>query len=154
MTPYAPATSSSPSQLDHSSLHTPGRVIQARTADVDRATVAASSFPHAEDEPAAATCSPGDHEQRPHQHDHVAGEPAVEPWPRPGPVAWLALRTIRGYQRFLSPGLPPACRFFPTCSDYGYEAIAKYGIIRGGRLAAWRLLRCNPFGRGGFDPVA
>ncbi len=71
----------------------------------------------------------------------------------PTPAAWLALRLISFYQRFVSPGLPPACRFVPTCSQYGYEAIAKYGIIKGGRLAAWRVLRCNPFGRGGYDPV-
>jgi len=68
-------------------------------------------------------------------------------------VAWLALCLIRFYQRFVSPALPPACRFVPSCSEYGYEAIAKYGIIKGGGLAAWRILRCNPFGRGGYDPV-
>ncbi len=73
--------------------------------------------------------------------------------PKPSPVVWLALRLIRFYQRFVSPALPPACRFVPTCSEYGYEAIAKYGIIKGGRLAVWRILRCNPFGRGGYDPV-
>lgn len=65
----------------------------------------------------------------------------------------VALGLIRGYQLFVSPMLPPACRFEPSCSTYGYEAIAKYGIIRGGRLAVWRVLRCNPFGRGGYDPV-
>ena len=68
-------------------------------------------------------------------------------------MTWLALRLIRFYQRFVSPALPPSCRFVPTCSEYGYEAIAKYGIIKGGRLAVWRVLRCNPFGRGGYDPV-
>ena len=69
-------------------------------------------------------------------------------------MTWLALQLIRFYQRFLSPVLPPTCRFYPSCSQYAYEAIAKYGIIKGTRLAAWRLLRCNPFGRGGYDPVA
>jgi putative membrane protein insertion efficiency factor len=69
------------------------------------------------------------------------------------PVAWLALLLIRGYQRFISPVSPPACRFEPTCSHYAYEAIAKYGIIKGGRLAAWRVLRCNPWGGSGYDPV-
>lgn len=64
-----------------------------------------------------------------------------------------ALIAIRGYQRFISPMLPASCRFYPTCSQYAYEAIAKYGIIKGGRLAIWRILRCNPFCRGGFDPV-
>lgn len=65
----------------------------------------------------------------------------------------IALSAIRFYQRFISPGLPASCRFYPTCSEYGYQAIAKYGIIKGGRMAIWRVLRCNPFCRGGFDPV-
>lgn len=60
---------------------------------------------------------------------------------------------IRGYQVVISPMLPPSCRFQPTCSQYAYEAIAKYGIIKGGRLAIWRVLRCNPFNPGGYDPV-
>ena len=65
----------------------------------------------------------------------------------------VALLLIRGYQIVISPLLPSSCRFLPTCSEYGYEAIAKYGIIKGTRLATWRLLRCNPFSRGGYDPV-
>lgn len=64
-----------------------------------------------------------------------------------------ALLLIRGYQRFVSPMLPPSCRYYPSCSEYAYEAIAKYGIIRGGLMAGWRVLRCNPFNRGGYDPV-
>jgi putative membrane protein insertion efficiency factor len=69
------------------------------------------------------------------------------------PVAWVALLLIGLYRRLLSPVLPPACRFVPTCSEYGYEAIARYGILAGGRLAVWRVLRCNPFGDSGYDPV-
>ncbi len=65
----------------------------------------------------------------------------------------VAMWIIRGYQRAISPLLPPACRFVPTCSDYGYQAIEKYGIMRGGAMAIWRVLRCNPFGKGGYDPV-
>lgn len=65
------------------------------------------------------------------------------------PFLWL----IRGYQKVISPMLPPSCRFHPTCSEYGYEAIQKHGLIKGGRLAVWRVLRCNPWGKGGFDPV-
>ena len=65
----------------------------------------------------------------------------------------MALALIRFYRRFISPALPPSCRFQPTCSEYADEAIARYGIIKGGRLAAWRILRCNPFGRGGYDPI-
>ena len=71
----------------------------------------------------------------------------------PSPAAWLALVLIAFYRAVISPMLPPSCRFVPSCSEYGYEAIAKYGIITGGRLAVWRILRCNPFGRGGYDPV-
>mgnify|MGYP001170086861 FL=1 len=65
------------------------------------------------------------------------------------PALWL----IRFYQRFISPGLPDSCRFYPTCSEYGYQAIEKYGIIKGGGMTIWRILRCNPFSRGGYDPV-
>ena len=65
----------------------------------------------------------------------------------------LALLLIRGYQTFISPLFPPSCRFQPTCSEYGYEAIAKYGIIRGGWMALRRILRCHPFHAGGYDPV-
>jgi putative membrane protein insertion efficiency factor len=65
----------------------------------------------------------------------------------------LVLLLIRFYQRFISPGLPPACRFYPTCSEYGYEAISRYGIIKGGALTVRRLLRCHPFHPGGYDPV-
>lgn len=60
---------------------------------------------------------------------------------------------ISAYKAIISPMLPPSCRFQPTCSEYAYEAISRYGIIKGGRLAIWRILRCNPFCRGGYDPV-
>lgn len=65
----------------------------------------------------------------------------------------LVLLFIRFYQRFISPGLPPACRFYPTCSEYGYEAIERYGIIKGGIMAVRRIARCHPFHPGGYDPV-
>ncbi len=60
---------------------------------------------------------------------------------------------IRLYKRFLSPLLPPSCRFTPSCSRYTVEAIQKHGALRGTLLGAWRILRCNPFGKGGYDPV-
>ncbi len=65
----------------------------------------------------------------------------------------LLLGLIRLYQLTLSRMLPAACRFYPTCSRYGFEAIRRYGIGRGGLMAAWRILRCNPFTPGGYDPV-
>ena len=60
---------------------------------------------------------------------------------------------IRGYRLFISPILPPACRFTPTCSEYALQAIEKYGALRGLYLGARRLLRCHPFHSGGYDPV-
>jgi putative membrane protein insertion efficiency factor len=60
---------------------------------------------------------------------------------------------IRVYQRFISPLLGANCRFDPTCSRYAVDAIRKYGAIRGCFMAAWRILRCHPFSRGGYDPV-
>jgi hypothetical protein len=65
-----------------------------------------------------------------------------------------ALALIRLYQFTLSRGLPAGtCRFHPTCSHYAYQAIVRHGLIRGSALAAWRVLRCQPFSRGGYDPV-
>jgi uncharacterized protein len=65
----------------------------------------------------------------------------------------LATAPIRFYRRFLSPLKPPMCRFGPTCSAYAVEAIETHGILRGLALAAWRILRCNPLCKGGYDPV-
>ena len=65
----------------------------------------------------------------------------------------LMLAAIRFYRRRISPLKPPCCRFVPTCSQYAREAIERYGALCGGGLALWRLLRCNPFCRGGYDPV-
>jgi len=63
------------------------------------------------------------------------------------------LAVLRLYRRFVSPLLPPACRFLPSCSEYSAQAIERHGLVRGALLAAWRLLRCNPLNRGGLDPV-
>jgi putative membrane protein insertion efficiency factor len=68
-------------------------------------------------------------------------------------MKWLALSLIRLYQRTISRVLPPSCRFVPSCSEYGHEAITRYGVIRGGIMATWRVLRCNPWGGHGYDPV-
>ncbi len=66
----------------------------------------------------------------------------------------LLLKLIRFYQKGISPNRPPSCRFSPTCSQYAFEAITKYGALKGGWLALRRLLRCNPFYKGDyFDPV-
>jgi putative membrane protein insertion efficiency factor len=65
----------------------------------------------------------------------------------------LALGLIRLYQNTVSKVLPPVCRFQPTCSQYAVEAIKKYGFARGSWLAAKRIIRCNPFSEGGYDPV-
>jgi len=65
----------------------------------------------------------------------------------------VALRMLRGYKRWISPAFPPSCRYVPTCSEYAMEAVERYGTLRGGVLAAWRVLRCHPFAKGGLDPV-
>ncbi len=60
---------------------------------------------------------------------------------------------LRLYKRWISPALPAACRYVPSCSEYAGDAIEHHGIIRGCALAVWRLLRCHPFAKGGYDPV-
>ncbi|MEO6909134.1 MAG: membrane protein insertion efficiency factor YidD, partial [Abditibacteriaceae bacterium] len=65
----------------------------------------------------------------------------------------ILLRLIRFYQRHISVLTPPSCRFTPTCSQYAIEAIERFGVIRGGLLAIWRLCRCQPFCKGGHDPL-
>jgi putative membrane protein insertion efficiency factor len=65
----------------------------------------------------------------------------------------IALFPIRVYQRLFSPMLGARCRYYPSCSEYAAQAIERFGILRGVVLAGWRLLRCNPWSRGGFDPV-
>jgi uncharacterized protein len=68
-------------------------------------------------------------------------------------MKFLALAILRLYKRWISPSLMPSCRYVPTCSEYAVEAIERYGALRGGLMAAWRLLRCHPFVSGGYDPV-
>ncbi|MBN1149433.1 MAG: membrane protein insertion efficiency factor YidD [Anaerolineales bacterium] len=87
-------------------------------------------------------------------------EPIAEPRLRDLPITiwniprFILLALIRLYQATFSRALPSdTCRFYPTCSHYGYQAIYKYGVIKGGLMAAWRVLRCNPFNPGGFDPL-
>ena len=65
----------------------------------------------------------------------------------------IATLPIRFYQRAISPAMPRHCKYEPTCSQYAAQAIGRYGILRGLVLAGWRLLRCNPFSHGGYDPV-
>ncbi|GGA28859.1 membrane protein insertion efficiency factor YidD [Okeania sp. KiyG1] len=65
----------------------------------------------------------------------------------------LLIKLIKGYKIFISPVLPPSCRFQPTCSEYAMEAIERFGIFKGGRMAIMRILRCHPFHPGGYDPV-
>lgn len=65
----------------------------------------------------------------------------------------LLLWLLRFYKRNISPTLPPSCRFTPTCSEYAYQAVEKYGAVRGSYLATRRILKCHPFHPGGYDPV-
>ena len=90
-----------------------------------------------------------------HLHDY-SDEPRLRDMPR---TLWnvpriLLLALIRFDQATLSKGMPPnTCRFYPSCSHYGYQAIYKYGALKGAGMAVWRVLRCNPFNPGGYDPV-
>lgn len=83
-------------------------------------------------------------------------EPRLSDMPR---TIWnlprlIILALIRLYQKTLSRVIPAnTCRFYPSCSHYGYQAIYKYGLLKGGLMSAWRILRCNPLNPGGFDPV-
>ena len=92
-------------------------------------------------------------EALPHDYSH---EPHLRDLPR---TIWnwprlVLLGIIRLYQVTFARTLPPnTCLFYPSCSHYGYQAVYKYGVIKGGALAIWRVLRCNPFGSGGYDPV-
>jgi putative membrane protein insertion efficiency factor len=65
----------------------------------------------------------------------------------------ILVSLLKFYKRAISPLLPPSCRFVPTCSEYAIEAIERYGVVRGSGMAIWRLLRCQPFCAGGYDPV-
>jgi putative membrane protein insertion efficiency factor len=64
-----------------------------------------------------------------------------------------ATAILKLYKGLVSPLLPPACRYVPTCSEYASEAVVRHGFLHGVALAAWRVLRCNPFAQGGYDPV-
>ncbi len=65
----------------------------------------------------------------------------------------IVLAGLRLYQAAVSPLLPPACRYTPTCSEYAYEAVARHGVLKGSWLATKRILRCRPLAKGGHDPV-
>ena len=66
---------------------------------------------------------------------------------------FVTLQLLRAYKWAISPILPPACRYVPTCSEYAMEAVERYGALRGGCMAFVRILRCHPFARSGYDPV-
>ena len=68
-------------------------------------------------------------------------------------LSWLLILPILFYRQFISPFTPPSCRFTPTCSEYARQAILKHGPFKGLALAVWRILRCNPWGGSGYDPV-
>ena len=69
------------------------------------------------------------------------------------PLAALVIWTVRGYQKYISPLLPASCKYRPSCSQYMIEALRKKGFVVGFLMGCWRVLRCNPFSRGGYDPV-
>ena len=85
-----------------------------------------------------------------HERQNLPGNAAAEP---SGPLAGAVVRLIDGYRRYLSPWLGSRCRFHPSCSEYGREAITLFGLRHGGWLTLRRLARCHPFAAGGYDPV-
>lgn len=91
-----------------------------------------------------------------HSEHEYASEPRLRDLPRT-PRNWPRLpllALIRLYQMTIARGLPAnTCRFYPSCSHYGYQAIYRYGALKGSLMAVWRVLRCNPFNPGGYDPV-
>jgi len=68
-------------------------------------------------------------------------------------VKKLFIFLIKAYRKIISPPLPRSCRFYPTCSQYAIDAISKYGVLKGSIKSAYRIMRCNPFNRGGYDPL-
>ena len=66
----------------------------------------------------------------------------------------VLIALVKFYRKYISPLRPPCCRYYPTCSQYALEALEKYGALKGGWLALRRILRCNPFHKGGYDPVS
>jgi putative membrane protein insertion efficiency factor len=90
-------------------------------------------------------CEPKESESTP---PDVADKSRVLAWPSRAAIALIEM-----YQRYISPYTPPTCRFYPTCSCYTREAIARFGLLRGAMLGAWRIVRCNPLNAGGDDPV-
>jgi len=68
-------------------------------------------------------------------------------------MKFVFIYLIKFYQKFISPIFPPSCRFYPSCSQYSIEAFEKYGVVEGFLKSIWRILRCNPFNKGGYDPL-
>jgi putative membrane protein insertion efficiency factor len=93
-------------------------------------------------------------ETEPVTHSRVSRETSFSSTPNAGLFTALALLPVRAYRRFLSPLFAPRCRYYPSCSAYAEQSIQELGAVRGSILAAWRVLRCNPFSDGGFDEVA
>ncbi len=68
-------------------------------------------------------------------------------------MRYVFIFIIKLYKKFISPMFAPSCRFYPTCSTYAVQSLTKYGVFKGGVKAIWRILRCNPFNKGGYDPL-
>jgi len=100
------------------------------------------SEPESESEPA-----------RPNSSDPTVGQPVEQTLARRSLFGRVMIGAIRVYQQTLSKALPPSCRFYPSCSEYTAQAIAKYGPLKGGWMGVRRILRCHPMNPGGYDPV-
>ena len=80
-------------------------------------------------------------------------EPSSAPARKVGPVSGLLILLVKGYRYLISPMLASNCRYYPTCSSYSIEAIQLHGPLKGLAMSVWRIVRCNPFSKGGYDPV-
>ncbi|HOE35674.1 MAG TPA: membrane protein insertion efficiency factor YidD [Anaerolineaceae bacterium] len=91
---------------------------------------------------------------KPNEHEHADPRIRDLPFRLQNIPRFVVLLLIRAYQHIVSPALPPGtCCFYPTCSHYGYQAVYKYGALKGSWMAIKRIVRCNPFNEGGYDPV-
>jgi putative membrane protein insertion efficiency factor len=104
----------------------------------------------------------GEHEAAPDLDRSATGSPVSRETegsssphsnPVPGALGWLLLLPLRGYRRWISPALPPRCRYYPSCSAYAEQALRELGPFKGTVVAFWRVLRCNPLSSGGLDPL-
>ena len=135
------------------------RKVDSRHARVDQEIdtgISSERTTHSQSNELESGKAPHEHKNHGDEYEGYQAEPDLRDLPRnlTNIPRLLVLGLIRAYQATFSRTLPQdTCRFYPSCSHYGYQAIYKYGVLKGGLMAIWRVLRCNPLNKGGFDPV-